>query len=554
MATLCKRIEIICRNNGRCITTDAGVNTRELIGLFGIKPVLPIMGVRVNNELHDLTYCIYNNKTIEFIDRTDHDGERIYVNTLVMILYKAINDVVENGTLRVEHSISNGYFCEIASNGQIIGNETLEAVKIRMHDIIEAATPITGHYEPTKEVEDMFKRIGRTDTARLLHNKKEYYTYYYDIAGLADIYPGCLLPDAGMINGFALNPYLDGFLLQPDDKNGKIPELRIHRKMYGVYKDDWGWAHQIGLRNICDLSIAKHDNISQLIWVTEALHEKRIVKIADQIVKDPRIKVILIAGPSSSGKTTFSKRLSVQLAASGLLPVTLSMDNYFVNRDATPLDEDGKTDFESIYALDIPLFCDNLQRLINGEMVETPVYNFTTGMREESGIKMQIKPGQVIVIEGIHGLNPELTASIPDEAKFKIYASALTTISMDDHNRIPTTDNRLLRRIIRDYKYRSYSAENTILRWPSVRRGEDKWIFPFQENADAFFNSALPYELAAIKKQAEPLLTEVPESSDAYPTAHRLLKMLKVIPPISFNDIPPTSLLREFLGGSGFKY
>ncbi|HPG55049.1 MAG TPA: nucleoside kinase, partial [Candidatus Enterocola sp.] len=303
-----------------------------------------------------------------------------------------------------------------------------------------------------------------------------------------------------------------------------------------------------------DVNSIKRSDLNILIKVTEALHEKKIVQIADKIAHNQNIRVILVAGPSSSGKTTFSKRLSVQLAASGIIPEALSLDNYFINRESTPIDENGEHDFESIHALDLPYLNSQLEQLINGKEVETPIYNFETGKREAKGKKMQIKDGQVLVIEGIHGLNPELTKTIPDETKFKIYVSALTTLSGNDHNWIPTSDTRILRRIIRDHKYRSYSAENTILRWPSVRRGENKWIFPYQENADAMFNSSLLFELSAIKKQAEPILMEVGQNSNAYPEARRLLNLLQFFTPISYNDIPATSLLREFLGGSGFRY
>lgn len=550
------RIEIICKNNNKRIKVLAGTTLSELKLLLEVNMPAPIVGALINNKLNSLETPIYRNKTIEFIDQSSESGLRIYVRSLVFVLYKAVNDLIPNGKLRIEHPVSNGYYCEISSNKQKISSEQLSAIKERMKEIINADIPFVQHYEPTSDIEQLFRDAHNSDCADLLHYKKEYYSVYYTLDGLPDFYPSLLVPSTGQLKVFDICPYFEGFLLQiPKKTNHKeLAEIVEQKKMYEIFKEHRQWCRIIGVNNIADVNSIKRSDLNILIKVTEALHEKKIVQIADKIAQNKNIKVVLIAGPSSSGKTTFSKRLSVQLAASGIIPEALSLDNYFINRESTPIDENGEHDFEVIHALDLPYLNSQLEQLINGEEVETPIYNFETGKREAKGKKMQIKEGQVLVIEGIHGLNPELTKTIPDETKFKIYVSALTTLSGNDHNWIPTSDTRILRRIIRDHKYRSYSAENTILRWPSVRRGENKWIFPYQENADAMFNSSLLFEFSAIKKQAEPILMEVGQNSNAYPEARRLLNLLQFFTPISYNDIPATSLLREFLGGSGFRY
>lgn len=550
------RIEIICKNNGKRIKVPIGANLEEIRLLAGAETKYKVMGALVNNKIMGLQTPIYRNKSVEFIDMGTTSGMRIYVRSLIFVLYKAVEDVIPGARLRVEHPISTGYYFEIIKDDKIIDNDTLGKIKSRMREIISADMPFQLFYRPTVEVEKMFRDAGTENTANLLKYVKDYYSVYYTLDGLPDFYQSLLTPSTGCLDKFDIVPYFDGFFLclptveNPDET--AMPEFL--KKTFDTFKEYWSWCRIMGITDIADINKVERDKLNRLIKIAEALHEKKIVQIADRIVNDKRIKIVLVAGPSSSGKTTFSKRISIQLAASGVLPLPLSLDNYFVNRDTTPLDENGEHDFESLYALDLPLFYEQMEQLAKGMEVETPIYNFETGKREAKGEKIKLHDGQVVIIEGIHALNPELTKNIPDENKFKVFVSPLTALSVNDHNWIPTEDIRILRRIIRDHKYRSYSGEDTILRWDSVRRGENKWILPFSENADAMFNSSLLFELQAIRRQAEPILMEVRQDSDAYPEARRLLRLLRFFTPISYNDIPSTSLLREFLGGSGFRY
>jgi uridine kinase len=431
----------------------------------------------------------------------------------------------------------------------------LEDIKNRATQLVEQDLPIELFYEPRQQTIQLFKDNNDTGVSNLLEYQKSYYTYYYQLGGTTDFYADLLVPSTKYLTQFDLCAYFDGFLIRVPQKDNanQLEEIIQQRKTYEIYKEHVNWCNLMGINNITDLNALTKEQRSICIKVSEALHEKKIAKIAEQIVENKDIRIVLIAGPSSSGKTTTSKRLSVQLAASGVRPRTLSLDNYYLTHDKTPLDEFGELDFESLYALDLPLLNQQLQQLIAGETIIPPIFNFKTEQREQ-GKPMQLNENEILVIEGIHGLNPELTASIPEKLKFKVYASALTALSLNDHNWISASDTRLLRRIIRDYKYRNYPAYKTIDRWPSVRRGEDKWIFPFQENADAMFNSSLLFELASIKRQAEPILNEVPQDSDSYPEARRLLHLLDFVVGIPYSEIPQTSLLREFLGGSGFRY
>lgn len=550
------RIEIICKNNGKRIKVPIGANIEEIRLLAGVQTRYKVMGALVNNKIMGLSTPIYRNKSIEFIDLGSTSGMRIYVRSLIFVLYKAINDTIPGAKLRIEHPISTGYYVEISKDGKMIDTNTLASIKAKMHELVNADIPFELFYRPTVEVEKMFREAGAQNTANLLKYVKDYYSIYYTLEGLPDFYQSLLTPSTGCLEIFDIVPYFDGFFLAlPSVENPEtIAPPEFLPKTFETFKEYWSWCRIMGITDIADINKVKKEDLNRLIKIAEALHEKKIVQIADRILKDKRIKLILIAGPSSSGKTTFSKRISIQLAASGIFPLSLSLDNYFVNRDQTPIDENGEHDFESLYSLDLPYFHKQMEQLAKGEEVETPIYNFETGRREAKGVKMRLREGQVILIEGIHALNPELTKTIPDEEKFKVFVSPLTSLSINDHNWIPTEDIRILRRIIRDHKYRSYSGEDTILRWGSVRRGENKWILPYSENADAMFNSSLLFELQAIRRQAEPILMEVRQDSDAYPEARRLLKLLRLFVPISYFDIPSTSLLREFLGGSGFRY
>ena len=532
-----------------------GTTLNEALLLLQVKTDSPIVGALVNNKPACLNMGLYSNKTIEFIEQNSKIGKRIYVRSLVFLLFKSIKDTFPHARFRVEYAISNGYYCSIEIDGKSISNEQLTTIKNRATELVKQDLPFEISYEPRQKAIQLFNEKSHTGVSKLLEYQKSYYTYFYCLGDTYDFYADLLVPSTKYLSVFDIVPYFDGFLLRvPKQTDASVLEDIIQQsKTYDIYKEHVNWCKIIGMNNISDLNALTRDKRSTLIRVAEALHEKKMVQIAEKIVEKKTVRIVLIAGPSSSGKTTTSKRLSVQLAASGIKPLTLSLDNYYLTHDKTPKDEFGELDFESLYALDLPLLNQHLQQLIAGETIIPPVFNFKTEQREE-GKPICLKENEILVMEGIHGLNPELTASIPEEQKFKVYASALTALSLNDHNWISAADTRLLRRIIRDYKYRNYPAEKTIERWPSVRRGEDKWIFPFQENADAMFNSSLLFELASIKKQAEPILSEVPQDSNSYPEAKRLLKLLEFVVGIPYGDIPQTSLLREFLGGSGFHY
>ena len=549
------RIKIICKNNGQSITAPIGTTLNEALLLLQVQTKSPIVGALVNNKPTCLHMGLYKNKTIEFIEQNTSIGKRIYVRSLVFLLHKAIEDTYPGARFRVEYAISNGYYCTIEIDKQRISMEQLKTIKERALQLVAENLEFELIYQPRKQTIDSFSNQNKHGVSNLLQYKKSYYTYHYRLGNLDDYYADLLVPSTKYLTTFDICPYFDGFLLRVPKKTDhtQLEDIVQQRKTYEIYKEHVNWCNLIGMKNITDLNALTKEKRSTYIKVSEALHEKKIAKIAEQIIEKKTARIVLLAGPSSSGKTPTSKRLSVQLAASGVRPLTLSLDNYYLTHDKTPLDEFGELDFESLYALDLPLLNQQLQQLIAGETITPPIFNFKTEQREW-GKPMQLKENEILVIEGIHGLNPELTASISDDLKFKVYASALTALSLNDHNWISASDTRLLRRIIRDYKYRNYPADKTIERWPSVRRGEDKWIFPYQENADAMFNSSLLFELASIKRQAEPILNEVPEDSDSYPEACRLLQLLEFVVAIPYGEIPQTSLLREFLGGSGFHY
>lgn len=552
-----KEIEIYCKNNGKTIQTAAGTTLIELQQLLKVKEDEAIIAALVNNKLRALDSPLFRSKTIEFIKENSASGKRIYSRSLIFILYKALQEIYPTSVLRVELPISAGYYCEITDkDNNKIEQIELQEIKQRMAQIIESDLKFKAHYKSTKEIIKFFEEEGRNDIVALLQFEKQYYTQYYTLDGLPDFYTRLLVPSTGYLSVFELSAYFDGFLLRIPEpgRDHKAYLKRKEKHIYKAFKDHIDHCRLFGINDIADLNNKSEEELSQLIKITEALHEKRISQIADHIASKENLRLVLIAGPSSSGKTTFTKRLGIQLAASGLIPIELSMDNYFVNRVDTPLDKDGEHDFESLYAVDLKFFKEQMVQLTAGKEIETPTYNFETGEREFRGNKMQIKENQILIIEGIHALNPQLSDYIEEELIYKVYVSAITTLSLNDHNFIPTADTRLLRRIIRDHKYRSHAGEKTILRWPSVRRGEHKWISPYKMNADIMFNSALLFELSALKKQAEPILSDVREGSDAYPTAQRLLTMLKYFTEIPSTSIPMNSLLREFLGGSGFRY
>ena len=553
-------LQIYCKNNKETREFPEGTSLIDIYRELGLNMPYGPVSAKVNNKVENLNFRVYYNKDVEFLDITSASGMRTYVRSLCFILVKAVDDLYPCGTISLEHPVSKGYFCKLHID-RTIGLDDVSRIKKRMQEIINEDLPITRYEQRTEDVIKIFQERGMTDKVKLLSTSGKLYSFYYRLGDTLDCYYSSLVPSTGYIKKFDIVKYYDGLLLQIPNKNNpeKIEELIKQEKMLEVFQEHHRWNEILGISTVGDFNITCNEGHAiDLINVSEALQERKIVKIADEIaarqVDENRVKIILISGPSSSGKTTFSKRLSIQLMTNGLKPYPISLDDYFVNRDNTPLDENGNHDFESLYAVDLPFFKKQLDTLLEGGEVELPKFNFSSGMRESSGIKFRLEDNMILILEGIHALNPELTPNIPAENKYKIYVSALTTILLDKHNYIPTTDNRLLRRIIRDSKYRGSSAESTIARWPSVRAGEEKWIFPYQENADAMFNSALLFELAVIKDHIEPILRKVPNNCPEYSEAHRLLHFLSYFVSIQDTELPPTSLLREFLGGSSFVY
>lgn len=553
-------IQIHCINNGKTIDFPTGSELQDIFPATGAELPYPVISARVNNVSKGLNYKVYNNKDVEFLDVRDPSGMRTYVRSLCFVLYKAVTELFPNGKLFIKHPVSNGYYCSLNIERPITV-EDVNAIKAKMKEIITANIPFNRHESRTEDAIQIFREKGRNDKVKLLETSGSLYTDYYTLGDTVDSYYGNLVPSTGYLSLFDIVKYYDGLLLRiPNHKNPtKLYDIVKQEKMLDVFQEHIHRSRILDMETVGDLNNACQNGFAtKIINVAEALQEKKIAHIAEQIFNRSQegcpVKLVLISGPSSSGKTTFSKRLSVQLVTNGIIPYPISLDNYFLPRKETPKDENGEYDYESIYALDLELFNKQMQAILRGEEVELPYYNFQTGLREYRGQKIQLRDNMVLVMEGNHGLNPELTPQIPEENKFKIYVSALTTISLDHHNWIPTTDNRLVRRIVRDFNYRGYSARQTIARWESVRAGEDKWIFPFQENADVMFNSALLFEFAAFRSHVEPILNMVPQNCREYAEAYRLLKFMKYFYAIRDNEIPHTSLMREFIGGSSFVY
>ena len=549
-------LHIRCKNNKKSLKVPMGSTLSDVFKEINLQMPYGPVSAKVNNKVEGLHYRVYHNKDVEYLDLHTQSGIRTYTRSLFLVLCKAVHDLYSRSEVIIDIPVSNGYYCNLKL-GHAITAEDVNRIRTRMQEIVNAHLPIQRFETTTEEAIDMFSKLGDEQKAKLLKSSGTLYTVYYVLDDYKDYYYGSMLTNTSQLYLFGLEPYFDGVLLRiPSVQDpSQLGALIRQDKMFEVFKEHHRWQSLLGIKTVGDFNEAVgNGEATNLINVSEALQEKKISQIADKIASKKDIKVVLIAGPSSSGKTTFCKRLSVQLLASGVKPVQISLDDYFVNREETPKDEQGEYDYESIYALNIPLINEQFNALFNGQEVELPKYNFQTGSSEKSGNKLRLEENNVLVVEGIHALNPTLTAQIPDDKKFKIYASALTTILLDNHNYIPTTDNRLLRRIVRDYKYRGCSAQETIRRWPSVRSGENKWIFPYQEQADVMFNTAMLFELAVIKPQAEEVLEQVPENCEEYAEAYRLRKFLKYFSPLPFRDLPPTSLLREFLGGSSFKY
>lgn len=549
-------VKIRCKNNGETKEIAIGSTLKEAYEAFGLSMEFGPINATVNNRTEGLNYRLYHNKDVEFFDLYSATGERCYMRTLFFVLCKSVHDLYPDSKVVIDIPVSNGYYCNLML-GHDVTETDVTRIRERMRQLIDAKLPIRRYEVPTEEAVRIFSSRGDKAKAKLLRSTGKLYTTYYEIDDYVDNFYGSLLINTSQLTLFGLKKYFDGALLRlPSRQNpAELGTLIRQDKMFDIFKEQHRWNRILGVSTVGDFNEAvRSGQTTGLINVSEALQEKKIASIAEQIAHRQGTRVVLIAGPSSSGKTTFCKRLSIQLVTCGIKPIQISLDDYFVDRHLTPKDENGEYDYESVHALNIPLLNEQLQQLFEGKTIELPKYNFQTGKSEKSGKRLQLDDNQVLVLEGIHALNPELTAQIPQEQKFHIYISALTTILLDDHNYIRTTDNRLLRRIIRDYKYRGVNAQETIHRWPSVRAGENKWIFPYQENADVMFNTAMLFELAVIKQQAEPLLDLVPENCPEYAEAYRLRTFLDYIQPIPNRALPPTSLLREFLGGSSFKY
>ena len=549
-------IQIRCKNNKKTQKVEIGSTLFDVFSSFDLKMTHGPVSARVNNKVEGMHYRVYNSKDVEFLDMTTASGSRAYTRTLFFVLCKAVQDIYPATDVVIDIPVSNGFYVDIRL-GRPVVDEDVNIIRRHMQEIIDARMPIRRFTVPTEDAITLFQEKGDVEKVKLLKTSGSIYTTYYKIGEYVDYYYGTLLTNTSQLYLFGLEKYYDGMLLRiPSLKNpDELGEMTRQDKMFDIFKEHHRWQEILGIRTVGDFNQAiEAGHATDIINISEALQEKKLAKIAEDIAQRKGVKLVLLAGPSSSGKTTSCKRLSIQLAVNGLKPLQISLDDYFVDRDKTPKDENGEYDFESIYALNLDLLNDQFNALFRGEEVDLPKYDFPSGKSIKSGKKLKLEPNNVLVVEGIHALNPELTAHIPEEQIYRVYASALTTILLDNHNYIPTTDNRLLRRIIRDYKYRGVSAQETIHRWPSVRAGENKWIFPFQENADAMLNTAMLYELSVLKMQAEPLLQQVPENCEEYAEAYRLLKFLKYFKGIPYNNLPPTSLLREFLGGSSFHY
>ena len=559
---MASEIKIYCKNLEEYVEIRGGESmlevSRRLKSRLGFDPIC----VTVNNKVRTLRFEVFAPVQVEFFDASSRLGDRVYILSLCMLLYKAVHDLYPDRVLRMEHSVANGTYCRLyGGDDAVVDASVVQAIKQRMQQLADADIPFVPHTELTADVVKKLKEQGLADKAQVLATTHNIYTTYFSLDGTIDSYYCHLAPSTACLKPFDLVAYKNGMLLLPRniDRPNVACQPVAQDKVFDAFTEYNDLNRIIGIKNVGELNRAvenKYD-IRTLITVAEAVHERKFAGIAYEIArryKEGGARVVLLAGPSSSGKTTSSKRLGIQLMANLLVPKVISLDNYFVNRDDTPVDENGEKDFESLYALDLDLFNRDLNDLIAGKEVAMPTYNFEKGAREYRGDTLRLGPNTVLLMEGIHGLNPELTASIADDQKFRVYASALSTINIDDHNWLTTSDNRLLRRIVRDHKYRGTSARDTIARWPSVRRGERKWIFPYQENADAIFNSSLIFELGVMRDYAEEILRQVPRDVPEYAEASRLRHLLSFFEPISSKCVPGNSLLRECLGGSTFHY
>lgn len=550
-------LRIRCKNNKKTKNVPLGSTLLDVYHAFNLDIPYGPCSAKVNNKIEGLGFPLYHNKDVEFLNITTASGMRTYARTLLFILCKAAKDLYPDVKIKARAVVSRGLYLSALRDGKSIHKEEVEKIKERMQEIIDADLPFYRHEIPTDEAIKMFEERGDISKVRLLESSGKLYTTYQELDGMPDYYYGSILPSTGQIHLFDLVKFSEGILLRiPSRKHpDTLEEMVEEPKLLNIFLERFRLQDTFGITTVGDFNLAcKMGHAVDLINIAEALQEKKIAAIADEITRRGNVKVVLIAGPSSSGKTTFGKRLSVQLLANGLYPYSISLDNYYAPRERVPKDENGNLDLESLYALDLNFFNEQVNQLLNGEEIELPKYNFNPEGHLPSGKKLRMTDNMILIMEGIHGLNPNLMPQVPAENTFKIFISALTTILLDDHNFIPPSDNRLLRRILRDSKYRNCPAKETIQRWPSVLAGEEKWIFPFQENADAMFNSALMFELAIIKDKILPVLEKVTERDPEYSEVVRLKKFLLYFNSVSDKEIPPTSLLREFMGGSSFEY
>lgn len=553
-------LPVICENAGRTIEVAMGTALLEVERQLRLDGPHPFLAAYVNNRIKELNYRIYKPVTVRFIDITSFEGIRVYQRTISFILQKAVRELFPDRTLYIRHSLgASGFYCEISGFGPIPA-EHLDAIKARMRGIIDRNLPIQGVKMLTDTARKIYEGFGMTDKIALLDSRPRLYSKIYTIDSLPGYFYGALTPSTGYTPQFDLHSYYNGFFIAlPLRTDPTRLHQSVHQeKMFDVFHQYQSWVEIMGVPTVGQLnSKVLAGDASELIKIAEAFHENKLAQVAGCVAEANRergVRLVLISGPSSSGKTTFAKRLGVQLRVLGLNPVLISLDDYFVDREKTPRDENGEYDYEALEAIDLEQFNDHLKRLERGESVDIPRYDFISGTRQWHDNPLQLDERSVLIVEGIHGLNPALTPGVPESRKFKIYVSCFTSVALDNVSRIATSDNRLLRRLTRDYRTRGNDALSTLARWESVRRGEEKHIFPYQENADVMFNSSLFYEISVLRRFAEPILREVPDTVPEYGEAKRMLKFLDNFIPISPEEIPPTSLLREFIGGSSFKY
>ena len=554
-------LRIYCRNTGTFGEFKEGTTLLDMLETFKIYSPCDILAAKVNNVTEGLMFRVFNNKDVEFMDYRSYSGRNVYCRSLCFLLCKAAGDIFPGCRTSLRRPISKGYFCSIDKpDGSALNQQDIDAISARMQELVRLDLPFRRHDVQVGEAIDIFSHLGCPDKVKLMETCGDIYIKYHTLGDTPDYYCGCLVPSSGYLKVWSLTPYNGGMILRVPDRHNPEQLAPFHEqpKTFDVFSEAIHWNHIMSLDNVGDVNHACLDGkASDLILVAEALQEKKIVQIAEEINrrslgKEP-VRMVLITGPSSSGKSTFCKRLSVQLKACGLHPVSFSTDDYFVNRLDTPKLPDGSYDFDNFDTVDHEYLQSDVLKLLAGEEVEVPEYNFVTGMREFNGKRLKLGEGSLLLVEGIHALNPMLTDKVPESYKFRIFINTIISISLDDHNCIPTSDNRLLRRIVRDSKMGSYSARQTIANWPNVRRAEVKWIYPFQEDADVLFNSAYLVEFAVLRNHAERILATVPKNCPEYSEAHRLLHFLHYFIPVSDKEIPPTSLLRGFIGGSSFE-